>query len=106
MIDSLSKIAQGKFLKSEHQNIISPQEEYSLKLYAIQILVQMLRNINKTIEAESTDFKLNHRDSVVIGKREQSADNQGSDEEDNQQLSSQNSVLFQDGHLNQPVDKF
>ena len=35
MIDSLSKIAQGKFQKSEHSNIITPQEEYSLRLYAI-----------------------------------------------------------------------
>lgn len=60
-INSLSKIAQGKFQKSEHQNIITAQEEYSLRLYALQILVQMLRNINKTIEAENTEFKIAQR---------------------------------------------
>jgi len=35
MIDSLSRIANGKFMKSEHQNIISAQDEYSLRVYAI-----------------------------------------------------------------------
>lgn len=57
-VDSLSKIAQGKFQKSEHQSIITPQEEYSLRLYALQILVQMLRNVDKTIEAENAEFKI------------------------------------------------
>lgn len=61
-VDSLSKIAQGKFQKSEHQNIITPQEEYSLRLYALQIIVQMLRNINKTIETENQEFKLANRE--------------------------------------------
>ena len=58
MIDSLSKIAQGKFQKSEHQTIITAQEEYSLRLYALQIVVQMLRNINRTIDTEHNAFKL------------------------------------------------
>jgi len=53
MIDSLSKIAQGKFQKSEHQTMITAQEEYSLRLYALQIVVQMLRNVDKTIETEN-----------------------------------------------------
>jgi brefeldin A-inhibited guanine nucleotide-exchange protein len=34
MIDSLSKIANGRFNKSEHSQLISPQEEYSLRTYA------------------------------------------------------------------------
>ena len=45
-------------MKTEHQTIITPQEEYSLRLYALQIVVQMLRNINKTIEAENAEFKI------------------------------------------------
>ena len=72
MIDSLSKIAQGKFQRSEHSNIITPQEEYSLRLYAIQILVQMLRNINKTlilavVEKPGTTF-LNRKEFIDIIK--------------------------------------
>lgn len=35
MMDSLAKIAQGKFSKSEHSYIITPAEELSLRLYAL-----------------------------------------------------------------------
>lgn len=73
-----------------------------MRLYALQILVQMLRNINKTIEAENAEFKIaqskprisNHCNlgemTSVSSKRESSIDhnshhhnNNNSDEEDN-----------------------
>lgn len=46
LIDSLSRIATGKFTKSEHQSMISSADEYSLRTYATEILVQMLRSFN------------------------------------------------------------
>ena len=39
MIESLSKIAQGRFAKMEHSAVITVNEEYSLKVYALQIMV-------------------------------------------------------------------
>jgi brefeldin A-inhibited guanine nucleotide-exchange protein len=39
IVESLSKIANGKFKMSEHQNIISVQEETILRRHATQILV-------------------------------------------------------------------
>jgi hypothetical protein len=39
IIESLSKIANGKFTKSEHQNLISPQEALQLRSQATQIIV-------------------------------------------------------------------
>ena len=78
-VDSLSKIAQGKFQKSEHQSIIAPQEEYSLRLYALQILVQMLRNIDRTIEAETAEFRIAQKE-INAGRRD-SEGGQHSDEE-------------------------
>ena len=35
IVENLSKIANGKFTKSEHLNIISAQEEISLRAYSL-----------------------------------------------------------------------
>ena len=51
MIDSLSSIAQGKFQRGEHQGALSPQQESSLRRQALEVLVKILRNLNRTIDA-------------------------------------------------------
>jgi hypothetical protein len=61
IIDSLSKIANGRFNKSEHSQMISPQDEYSLRSYATHILVQMLRSFNGTIDASIAETKISER---------------------------------------------
>ena len=58
IVESLSKIANGKFSQKEHQSIISPLEEPILRRHATQILVQMLRSFNATIDAEIAESKL------------------------------------------------
>lgn len=58
IIDSLSKIANGRFLKTEHQNMISNQEEYQLRSLATKILVSMLRSFDNTIDAQVTEQRL------------------------------------------------
>mmetsp|Transcript_11816 Transcript_11816/g.13406 ORF Transcript_11816/g.13406 Transcript_11816/m.13406 type:complete len:217 (+) Transcript_11816:1240-1890(+) len=47
MIDTLSKIAQGKFSKTEHSNMLTEKEEYSLKLYALKILASVVNRLNQ-----------------------------------------------------------
>ena len=42
MIDSLSKIGQGQFAKSEHSSMITDKDEHVLKLYALKILVNIV----------------------------------------------------------------
>ena len=61
MIEQLSKIANGKFTKSEHKSLISAQEELVLRSYAMKILVQMLRSFNNTIDAEIAASKVTQR---------------------------------------------
>jgi brefeldin A-inhibited guanine nucleotide-exchange protein len=58
MIETLSRIATGKFTKSEHQSMITQGDEYQLRTYAIKILVQLLRSFNNTIEAEQARKKI------------------------------------------------
>jgi len=85
MMDSLAKIAQGKFSKSEHSYIITPAEELSLRLYALQIMVTHLRGMNKTIEAETAEERLATRNSLA-NKNSTVADNTSNegDEESSQ----------------------
>ena len=52
IIACLGKIAQGKYAKSEHTNIIQPNEEYSLKIMALQTLITM---VDKMYEFVMTD---------------------------------------------------
>jgi len=47
-------------------------------------MVQLLRNVNKTIEAESTEFKIAQRE-VSSSKRESSVDANSDDEEEAKQ---------------------
>lgn len=61
IVESLAKIANGKFKQTEHASIISAQEEPILRRHAIHILVQMLRSFNSTIDAEITENKLSQR---------------------------------------------
>jgi brefeldin A-inhibited guanine nucleotide-exchange protein len=61
IVEALSKIANGKLTKSEHKSMISSQEELVLRSYAIQILVQMLRSFNGTIDAEIAESKVTER---------------------------------------------
>lgn len=53
VIDSLSSIAQGRFQRSEHASVVTPQQEASLRRQALEILVKILRNLNRTVEAEA-----------------------------------------------------
>lgn len=61
MIETLCRIANGKFAKSEHQTLISAQESTYLKNYATQILVQILRSFNGTIDAKIAESKITTR---------------------------------------------
>lgn len=61
IVESLSKIANGRFTKSEHVNMISVSEEISLRSYSLQILVQMLRSFNGTIDACIAEQKISQR---------------------------------------------
>lgn len=54
MIDSLANIAQGRFQRGEHSSgVMSQQQEMSLRRQALEIMVKILRNLNRTIEAAS-----------------------------------------------------
>lgn len=55
MIDTLSKIAQGKFSKTEHSNMLSEKEEHSLKLYALKILTSIVSRLNQFLSEEQKD---------------------------------------------------
>ena len=57
MIDTLSKIAQGKFSKTEHSNMLSEKEEYSLKIYALKILTSIVSRIGQFLSEEQKDAK-------------------------------------------------
>lgn len=59
IVESLSKIANGKFNRSEHSQMISAQDEFSLRSYALQIFVQMLRSFNASIDANVAETKIN-----------------------------------------------
>ena len=50
VIDSLSSIAQGKFQKSDHNSLLTNQQMTSLRRQALEILVKILHNLNRTIE--------------------------------------------------------
>lgn len=52
IMESLSSIAQGRFQRSDHSSVITPQQEQSLRRQALEILVKILRNLNRTIDAE------------------------------------------------------
>ena len=54
MIDSLAAIAQGRFQRGERsQGVMTPQQESSLRRQALEVLVKVLRNLNRSIEAAS-----------------------------------------------------
>lgn len=55
MIDTLSKIAQGKFSKTEHSNMLNEKEEHSLKLYALKILASIVMRLNQFLTEEQKD---------------------------------------------------
>jgi brefeldin A-inhibited guanine nucleotide-exchange protein len=57
MIDTLSRIAQGKFSKSEHSNMLNEKEEHSLKLYALKILASIVMRLNQFLTEEQKDSK-------------------------------------------------
>jgi brefeldin A-inhibited guanine nucleotide-exchange protein len=61
IVESLSKIANGRFAKSEHKGLVSQQEELVLRSYSMQILCQMLRSFNGTIDAEIAERKISAR---------------------------------------------
>ena len=61
MIETLSRIANGKFAKSEHQTLINAQESSALKNHAMSILVQILRSFNGTIDAKIAESKITSR---------------------------------------------
>ena len=42
IVESLSKIANGKLARNEHKSMISAQEELVLRSFSMQILVQMI----------------------------------------------------------------
>lgn len=50
VIDSLSSIAQGKFQKSDHNSLLTSQQMTSLRRQALEIMVKILHNLNRTIE--------------------------------------------------------
>ena len=52
MLDSMSNIAQGRFQRADHTSVITPQQEASLRRLALETRVKLLRNLNRTIEAE------------------------------------------------------
>jgi Sec7-like guanine-nucleotide exchange factor len=58
IIESLCKIANGRFAKTEHKDLISPQEAIQLRNYATSILVQILRSFNGTIDAKIAESKI------------------------------------------------
>ena len=57
IVESLSKIANGKLAKNEHKSMISAQEEQVLRVFSMQILVQMLRSFSGTIDAQIAESK-------------------------------------------------
>lgn len=60
-MESLAKIAQGKFAKTEHNIIITPQEEHSLKLYSLNILVNITKNVHQLVQFENTTIEATAR---------------------------------------------
>ena len=58
IVESLSKIANGKLARNEHKSMINAQEEMFLRSFSTQILVQMLRSFNGTIDAEIAESKV------------------------------------------------
>ena len=61
IVESLSKIANGKLAKNEHKSMISAQEEQVLRSLSMQILVSMQRSFNSTIDAEIAQSKVTQR---------------------------------------------
>jgi len=57
MVDTLSKIAQGKFSKTEHSNMLTEKEEHSLKLYALKILTSIVSRLDQFLTEEQKDAK-------------------------------------------------
>ena len=51
-MESLFKIATGKFGKAAHKGLITEQEEAVLRKYSLQIMCQMLRSFSETIDSE------------------------------------------------------
>jgi Sec7-like guanine-nucleotide exchange factor len=95
MMDTLSKIAQGKFSKTEHSYIITPQEEFSLRLYALQIMVTHLRGMNRTIEAENAEDKIQNRASITKNSQIDNTSDDG--EETKESGGSDNSTFYGSG---------
>lgn len=61
MIDTLSKIAQGKFSRTEHSNMLTEKEEHSLKLYALKILASVVNRLNQFLTEEQKDNRESNR---------------------------------------------
>lgn len=51
IIESVTQIAQGKFQRNDHTSLITTKQEQSLRRQALEVLVKVLRNLNRTIEA-------------------------------------------------------
>lgn len=52
LVDTMSKIAKSDLQRGDgHQSVVTPQQETSLRRQALEILVKILRNMNRTIEA-------------------------------------------------------
>jgi len=91
VIESLSSIAQGRFQRSDHSSVITQQQEASLRRQALEILVKVLRNLNKTIETEVklesiAQAKLaesrKERAAMILGRDRQAQSDQKNDEDD------------------------
>ena len=50
LVDTMSKIAKSDLQREGHQSVVTPQQEISLRRQALEILVKILRNMNRTIE--------------------------------------------------------
>lgn len=71
MIETLSKIAQGKFAKTEHSNMITEKEEHSLKIYALKILAAVVTRLNQFLTEEQRENKEDNKQQNSGGLKEQ-----------------------------------
>lgn len=81
----LSKIAQGKFGKMEHSNMITEKEEHSLKLYALKILASTVLRLNSAILAEEQKEAESAKDAKEEEKQENSGGLQDGMDDDEEQ---------------------
>ena len=88
MIETLSKIAQGKFSKTEHTNMITEKEEHSLKLYALKILASIVMRLNQFLTEEQKESKEESKQQNSGGFKNEVEE----DEEQSPHISHQNSL--------------